>query len=179
MHCYNAANFNRTPVLTTYLDRALNFWNQVVQQGAGDLLCQCLEADVNQPGTWRHQLIQAVRAAPCTHPSFIDEQGHPQVVEEKDIKLIIKAFVDREYDRAWERPRALQETARQVHVEGSLVRACPDGARDGFKHFKFMQWREGPSPDHKNKLDHQHAFAAFPHSIQHIAKQLFLWQFVA
>jgi hypothetical protein len=55
---------------------------------------------VNQPGTWGHQLIQVVRAAPCTHPSFIDAQGHPQVVEEQDIKNIIKAFVDREYDRA-------------------------------------------------------------------------------
>jgi hypothetical protein len=95
-----------------------------------------LEAEVNQPGTWVHQLIQAVCAAPCTHPSFIDAQGHQQVVEEKDIKVIIKAFVDREYDQAWEKPRALWETARQVHVEGSLVRVCPDGARDGFKHFK-------------------------------------------
>jgi hypothetical protein len=119
---------------------------------------------VNQPG---HQLIQVVRAAPCTHPSFVDVQGHPQVVEEKDIKLIIKAFVDREYDRAWERPRALRETARQVHEEGNLVRACPDG----FKHFKFMQWREGPSPDHKKKLNHQDAFAAFAHSTQHVRVQ--------
>ena len=95
---------------------------------------------MNQPGTWRHQLIQAVRAAPCTRPSFIDAQGNPQVVEEKDMKLIIKAFVDREDDRAWGKTRALRETARQVHVEGSLVHACPDGARDGFMHFKFMQW---------------------------------------
>jgi hypothetical protein len=47
---------NRTPVLTTYLERALNFWNRVVQQGAGDLLYQCFEAKVNQPGTWGHQL---------------------------------------------------------------------------------------------------------------------------
>jgi hypothetical protein len=159
---------NRTPVLTTYLERALNFWNRVVQQGAEDLLYQCLEVEVNQPGTWGHQLIQVVRAAPCTHPSFIDAQGHPQVVEEQDIKSIIKAFVDREYDQAWGRPRALRETALQVHVEGSLVRACPDGARDGFKHFKFMQWREGSPPDHKNKLNHQHAFAAFAHSTQHV-----------
>jgi hypothetical protein len=93
---------------------------------------------VNQPGTWGHHLLQAVRAAQCTHPSFVDAQGHPQVVEEKDTKLISKAFVDREFDRAWERPRALREIARHVHVEGSLVRACPDGARDGFKHFKCM-----------------------------------------
>jgi hypothetical protein len=70
----------------------------VVQQGAEDLLSQCLEAEVNQLGTWGHQLIQAVRAAPCTHPSFLEAQGHPQVVEEKDIKLIIKVFVDSEFD---------------------------------------------------------------------------------
>jgi hypothetical protein len=76
--------------------------------------------------------------------------------------------VDREYDRAWEKPHALWETAWQIHVEDSLVRACPDGARDGFKHFKCMQWREGSSPDHKNKLNHQHAFAAFAHSTQHV-----------
>ena len=100
MHCHNAIFLNRTPVLTTYLERALNFWNVVVRQGAEDLLCQFLEAEVNQPGTRGHQLIQAVRAAPCTHPSFIDAQGHPQVVEEKDIRLIIKALVNREYDRA-------------------------------------------------------------------------------
>jgi hypothetical protein len=159
---------NCTPVLTTDIERALDFWNRVVQQGAEDLLCQCLEAEVNQPGTLGHQLIQAVRAGPSTHPSFIDAQVHPQVVEEKDIKLIIKDFVDREYDRAWEKPHALWETARQVHVEGSLVRACPDGAQDGFKHFKCMQWREGSSPNHKNKLNHQHAFAAFAHSTQHV-----------
>jgi hypothetical protein len=85
---------NRTPVLTTYLERALNFWDRVVQQGAEDLLCQCLEVEVNQPGTWGHQHTQAARAAPCTHPSFIDAQGHPQVVEEKDFKLIMKAFVN-------------------------------------------------------------------------------------
>jgi hypothetical protein len=83
---------------------------------------------VNLPGTWGHQLIQAVCAAPCAHPSCIDAQGHPQVVGEEDIKLIIKAFVDREYDGTWATPRSLRETARQVHVEGSLVRACPDGA---------------------------------------------------
>jgi hypothetical protein len=64
--------------------------------------------------------------------------------------------------------RALRETAWQVHVEGSLVPACPDGAQDGLKHFKCMQWREGSSPDHKKKLNHQHAFAAFAHSTQHV-----------
>jgi hypothetical protein len=129
---------NRTPVFFTYIERALNFWNRVLQQGAEDLLCQCLEAEVNQPGTWGHQLIQVVCTAPCARPSLIDAQGYPQVVEEEDIKLSIKAFVDREYDRAWTRARSLQETARQVHVEGSLVRACPDDARQGFKNFKLM-----------------------------------------
>jgi hypothetical protein len=76
--------------------------------------------------------------------------------------------VDREYDWAWEKTLALRETARQDHVEGSLVRVCPDGARDGFKYFKFMQWREGSSPDHRNKLNHQHAFAAFANSTEHV-----------
>jgi hypothetical protein len=49
-------------------------------------------------------------------------------VEGKDIKSIIKAFMDGEYDRAWKKTRALRDTVRQVHVEGSLVRACLDGA---------------------------------------------------
>ncbi len=56
----------------------------------------------------------------------------------------------------------------QVHVEGSLVPACPDGARQGFEHFKVMQWREGPLPDHKNKYNHQYNFAAFAHSTHHV-----------
>jgi hypothetical protein len=93
-----------------------------VQQGAEDLLCQCLAAEVNKPGTWGHQLKQFVCAAPCAQPSLINAQGRPQVVEEGDIKTSIKAFVDREYDWAWTTARSLRETVRQVHVEGTSTR---------------------------------------------------------
>jgi hypothetical protein len=83
---------------------------------------------VNQPGIWGRQLIQVVCAAQCAHPPLIDAQGHPQVVEEGEIKISIKTFVDHEYDRACTTACSLRETARQVHVDVSLVYACPDGA---------------------------------------------------
>jgi hypothetical protein len=85
---------NCTPVLTTYLEKALNFWNRVVQQGAEDLLYHCLEVEVTQPGTWGHQLMQAVRAAPCTHPSFIVAHGHLHIVEDK-VQWALHAFIDK------------------------------------------------------------------------------------
>jgi hypothetical protein len=86
----------------------------------------------------------------------------------KTIQMIIKAFVDREYDRAQTTAPSLRETAWQGHVKGSLVRACPDGAQQGFKQLKIMQWREGPLPDRTNKYNHQHVFAAFAHSSHHV-----------
>jgi hypothetical protein len=55
--------------------------------------------------------------------------------------MIIKAFVDREYNEAWAPARLLRETTRQVQAEGSLICACPDGTIHGFKQFKFLQWQ--------------------------------------
>jgi hypothetical protein len=47
-------------------------------------------------------------------------------------------------------PVVIWETARLVHAEGSLVRACPDDTQHGNKHIFFLQWRVGPPPDDKN-----------------------------
>jgi glutaredoxin-related protein len=168
MHCHNTANFKSHSRLVHIHRKGTELLKLGSTTGAEDSLCQCLEAAVNQPGTWGHQLIQVVCAAPCTHPSLINAQGRPSVVEEGGIKMVVKAFVDHEYDRASTTAYSLWETAWQVHVEGSLVRACPDGARQGFKHFKFKQWREGTSPDQNIKYNHRHAYAAFAHSTHHV-----------
>jgi hypothetical protein len=67
---------NRTPMLATYIERALGFWNRVVQQGTEDLPCQCLEAEVNQPGTWGHQLRLCVQPRVHTIPLLMRNDAH-------------------------------------------------------------------------------------------------------
>ncbi len=126
----------RAPMAFEAVRRCAAFSNRLARLAEGDLLHQCwLENRDLGEGTWSGDMERLWRKAMGRDEGHLGD-GDGEWEEAECWQAMAKGYEDSML-------RAVQgclEQALEGEDWGSLVRACPDEARDGFKALKYHRW---------------------------------------
>ena len=129
----------RVPLIVACLERSLNFWNKIVKRGPGDLMYVAARESIGLEHTtsWSHKMSAMVeRMTGVAHALWDDVY----ILKAVDVPGLIGQAKARMQENDQQVYDSVAREAEVGHNEGSIVHACPDSVREGFKWFKYRAW---------------------------------------
>ena len=132
-------DLGRQPVMLAWVSNIFRFWNSIVNLGQQHILYQVLCDNINIVGGWAQQVMSLMHRIDSHYDAIcVSHEGMPLTIDH--VRTYVDGFGDKWRATLWAEANNAEVVATNTCARGSIVRACPDDTRAGFKVMKYKRW---------------------------------------